>query len=131
MPCTAAVLHHVSLGHLPEKDGVDLLTLLRQHGADFGLVTGDGETPLHMAIRLGLPDAVAVLIRLGADLTAFNMAGKSALYYPLVQKALLREKSADSKRYACAHRILVSVVDAAAKLGLPRPHNFLRAQASI
>ncbi|KAK3360649.1 hypothetical protein B0T25DRAFT_515898 [Lasiosphaeria hispida] len=130
MPCTAAVLHHVSLGHLTEKDGVSLLTLLHQHGANLGLVTGDGETPLHMAIRLGLPDAVAALIRLGADLMAFNMAGKSALYYPLVQKALLREKSADSKRYACAHRILVSVVDAAAKLGLPRPHNFLRAQAN-
>ncbi len=130
MPCTAAVLYHVSLGYLTEKDGAALLPLLCQHGADLRLVTSDGETPLHMAIRLGLPDVVASLIGLGAELTAINTTGKSALYYPLVQRALLKERAADSKRYARAHRILVSVVDAAAKLGLPRPHNFLRAHST-
>ncbi|GAB1316464.1 hypothetical protein MFIFM68171_06674 [Madurella fahalii] len=128
MPCTAAVLHHVSLGHLSEGDGVALVELLHRHGADLGLVTSDGDTPLHLAIRLGLPDAVATLVRLGADPMAFNAAGKSALCYPLVQEALLRERSTDSRRHARAHRVLVSMVDAAAKLGLPRPHNFLRAQ---
>lgn len=128
MPCAAAVINHVGLGYLTEKDGVLLLSLLHAYGADLRLVTGDGETPLHMAIRLGLADTVAILIRLGADLMAFNTSGKSALCYPLVQRALLRGRAAGSKRYASAHRILVSVVDAAVRLGLPRPHNFLRGQ---
>lgn len=126
MSCTAAVLRHVSLGYLSEREGVELLHLLCHHGADLRLVTSDGETPLHMAIRLGLPDAVASLIRLGADLMALNTAGKTALDYPLVS-TLLSKRAADNKRYAQAHRILVSVVDAAAKLGLRKPHSLSRA----
>lgn len=131
MHCAAAVVAHIGHGYLSEKDGVSLLQLLHAYGADFRLVTGNGETPLHMAIRLGLADTVAMLIRLGADLMAFDTKGKSALCYPLVQKALLKgrvEGGGGSRRYASAHRILVSVVDAAVRLGLPRPHNFLRGQ---
>ncbi|KXX80406.1 putative ankyrin repeat protein L88 [Madurella mycetomatis] len=127
MPCTAAVLHHVHLGHLAEKDGVELIELLHRYGADHRLVTSDGDTSLHLAIRLGLPDTVDAL-RLHADPMAFNAAGKSALCYPLLQKALRRERTTDGKRHARAQRVLATMVDAAVKVGLPRPHKLLVAQ---
>jgi len=128
MPCVAAVLHHIGLGHLADKDGVPILDLLCQHGADLRLVTSDGETPLHMAIRLCLPHSVAALLKLGADPMAYNLKGIRAMDYALLQKALQKDKMSDRKLYARAHRVLACMVDVAVKLKLPRPHLFFKNQ---
>ncbi|KAK5651351.1 hypothetical protein OQA88_12584 [Cercophora sp. LCS_1] len=125
MTCTAAVLHHIGLGHLPDRDGVSILTLLHERGADLRLVTSEGETPLHMAIRLELPNAVSTLLKLGADPMALNTDGKPAIRCSLRQRALRRERIADSKQYAYAHRILVHMIDAVGKWRLQRPYSSL------
>jgi ankyrin repeat protein len=55
------------------------LRLLIEHGASINAAGARGETPLHIAARLGSNDVVRALAGLGADLNAKDAAGKTAL----------------------------------------------------
>lgn len=61
--------------------GVDLLTLLRDHGADLNIRDNDDETPLMRAAQGGHMDKVVWLLENGADSKAVDVGGHTALYH--------------------------------------------------
>ena len=69
---------------------LETLTLLLEHGADVNTKCGvhkkrmsGGFTALHCAASVGRPDAIAFLLKNGADITLLDAQGRSALDYAL------------------------------------------------
>lgn len=62
-----------------EGDSVDAVKLLLDRGADVNGADWNGDTPLHVAARLGANDLVSLLFERGADLEAKNLDGETAL----------------------------------------------------
>lgn len=62
----------------PKENVLGLINLLIEEGADVNLIQ-DGETPLHLAIRIGDIEVVKSLVEKGADLTINNDNGESPL----------------------------------------------------
>ncbi|KAM5360137.1 hypothetical protein ACJZ2D_013952 [Fusarium nematophilum] len=116
MPCVTAVLHQLGQGRLSEAISTSLLNLLVRHGANLRLVDGDYDTALHKAIKLGLEEAIDVLLHLGADVLAANAAGQSALRCVAIQRALKSSRDDGSRKYSGAEKLLVRMIDT-----IPRP----------
>lgn len=64
---------------------VQVARTLLVFGAHVDATSGDGSTPLHMAVRLSQPceDLIKVLIKFGADIDKLDNSGHSALFYAL------------------------------------------------
>ncbi|KAM0477861.1 hypothetical protein ACHAPX_005627 [Trichoderma viride] len=64
---------------------VQVARTLLVFGAHVDATSGDGSTPLHMAVRLSQPceDLIKVLIKFGADINKLDNSGHSALFYAL------------------------------------------------
>jgi len=63
-----------------ERSSVDLLKKLGTMGASMAIADRDGLTPLHFAAAAKNPDHIDVCLRLGADPTATNTKGRTALH---------------------------------------------------
>lgn len=59
-------------------DGADKLRRLVAEGADVNALSGDGEAPIHVAVRRRRLDATEVLVELGADIDSQTAGGKTA-----------------------------------------------------
>jgi len=61
---------------MPDMD--DVMWLIK-NGASFDVTDGRGDTALHIAVRMGLEKHVSEMVLRGADVTAANEAGNTAL----------------------------------------------------
>ncbi|MCF6354102.1 MAG: ankyrin repeat domain-containing protein [Candidatus Polarisedimenticolaceae bacterium] len=77
----------------------DIFRFLIQQGADINLITEEGETLLHTAVKKGYRVVSRILIRNGADINARDTAGQTPLWYAIQHKnsdiiALLKRNGA-------------------------------------
>lgn len=72
------MLEQVVRNQVTDRDVIEFLT---QHGADINHVTENGDTPLHLAVKLGNRVLSKHLIANGADVNAGDAAGHSPLWY--------------------------------------------------
>ncbi|KAH8982526.1 ankyrin repeat-containing domain protein [Lactarius akahatsu] len=72
-----------------EEDGSAVAQLLIERGADVNMPNGNHDTPLHIASRLVLLEAVWILLKSGADLNAENKEGQ--LPFQLLRETIREE----------------------------------------
>ena len=69
------ILHYA----LKQTNQSTLRMLIEEHGQDVEMLDGRRNSPLHVAVNLGLVQSVATLIRAGADINKRNADGITAL----------------------------------------------------
>jgi len=74
------VLALIQLRKGEEERCIDILRLLIAAGADVNQRSGDGEPPIHIAIREEMKKATLLLFEAGANLEATDARGRSALH---------------------------------------------------
>jgi ankyrin repeat protein len=70
---------HLALESAPQSIAEDMAFSMVGNGLDPNLATSDGDTILHSAARTGYPRVVRLLLQKGADASAHNGAGQTAL----------------------------------------------------
>jgi ankyrin repeat protein len=74
-------LHKVSYGkYRSQEDGLFVVQLLLEGGADVNTRRHDGSTPLHVASHFGKVEIVQILIDHGAEVNAMDGIGKTPLH---------------------------------------------------
>jgi ankyrin repeat protein len=73
-------LHLVLEGNRSGGDGVGIVHLLLEHGADVNAQDGDDETPLHLASHYGKLAIGRVLLIRGANANAENIRGQTPMH---------------------------------------------------
>ena len=63
------------------KDVLECMTLLLDHGANVDTLSPQGCTALHLMVKWAHPDAVRLLLARGADPTIHDTSGKNAFDY--------------------------------------------------
>ena len=69
----STLLHWASISH--HSEGVSVLRLLLEHGADINVRNHRGRTPLYLASSSGMQDVVRLLLEQGADVDAKSNDG--------------------------------------------------------
>ncbi|KAI8633715.1 ankyrin [Xylariaceae sp. FL1651] len=76
--CVVVIIQKIKNLSIPEKLGLELLSMLLYHGADLRLLDRMGNTALHYAVRARLPNVVQQLIIAGIDVHARNAYDETA-----------------------------------------------------
>ncbi|KAI3316962.1 ankyrin [Xylariaceae sp. AK1471] len=107
--CVTAVIQNIKSLRIPEKLGLNLLTLLFQHGADLRLLDHMGNTALHYAVQTRLPNVVHRLIGAGIDVHARNALDETAIQIAITQYAKASQPGVDDSgtSYARSQSTLV------------------------
>ena len=112
--CLMALLQKSAELQLASSTIQRLTQMLLDRGASTKLCDRDGDTALHHAVRLNLPDVVDILIKAGASLDARNTMGKTCTDIAITDYELTRHLR-ESIRYAGAQTMLVRLFDGSAR----------------
>lgn len=112
--CLMVLLEKSAELQLPESTTIRLVQMLLDRGASAKLLDLAGNTALHYAVKVKLPDVVPQLIKAGADLDARDIRGKTCADLAINDYELARHFR-EGTPYAVAQTMLVRLFDVSSR----------------